>query len=329
MDITFLGTGSAWALPEHSCTCAICTTMDIRGEERTRASFLVSATEKILVDCGPDVRIQMRRTGLPRPDLVLITHEHGDHYLGLDELLAFRRSLPKEEWQPIPVYATATSWAAIEVRFGYLLGSLLEKRIAVPGKPLEGCRDRIIPFKTFHGPTAPGSVGYVVEQATENGGLFRLAYTSDLVRVEDEIPELFHLDVLVIQSHWLNEPSENRPYHLSFQRAMDFIQRWNPTHSTFLIHLSDADEVPGDVANVMLKKFKPLSPLREPSGGEPYPIPRCHEEWQKVVDRIRQDYYLPGPIIVAYDGLVSHFFERNQPVGERHSPIRRRPCLTT
>ena len=69
---------------------------------------------------------------------MLITHEHGDHYLGLDELLCFRRNLPPKDWTPIPVYATEQAWSQVETRFGYLLGSLLEKRLAIPGRNLRG-----------------------------------------------------------------------------------------------------------------------------------------------------------------------------------------------
>ena len=169
MEIQFLGTGSAWSVPEHSCRCAICAEMTRLGEERTRTCFLVRGGETILVDCGPDIRRQMRRGRVARPDAVLITHEHGDHFLGLDDLLAFRRSVPKEEWNPIPVYATGQAWEAVEIRFGYLLGSLLERREAVPGVPLEGLETKITPFTTFHGPTAAGSVGFVLEEPAGEG----------------------------------------------------------------------------------------------------------------------------------------------------------------
>jgi len=80
----------------------------------------------------------MVRNKVARPDAVLITHEHADHFLGLDDLLAFRRAVPPDSWQPIPVYATGQAWQSIEQRFGYLLGTLLEKREAVPGDPLPG-----------------------------------------------------------------------------------------------------------------------------------------------------------------------------------------------
>ena len=134
MKITFLGTGAAWRLPEHSCKCEICATMNQEGESRTRTSINIESAEKILVDCGPDIRDQMYECNLEKPDHVLITHEHGDHFLGLDDLLAFKRSMPADEWKPIPVYATEIAWKSIEVRFYYLLGSLIEKRLVTPGQ---------------------------------------------------------------------------------------------------------------------------------------------------------------------------------------------------
>ncbi len=277
--------------------------MDL-GERRMRTSLLVRGIETILVDCGPDVNLQMRRFGITRPDAVLITHEHGDHFLGMDELLAFRRSVPPGAWAPIPVYATEKSWRSIEASFGYLLGSLVEKRTAIPGVPLQGIRTRITPFKTFHGPSAAGSVGYALEDASATNDSFRFVYTSDLIRVEEEIPELSEPDILVIQSNWLNEPHENRPNHMSFQRAMDYIKSWRPKIASYLVHISDADLVPGDPCNNFLKKLAPLSPLSDPTTGEPYPIPTCQEEWQKSVERICLDHDVPGRILVAYDGMM-------------------------
>jgi len=244
----------------------------------------------------------MRTHNLDRPDAVVITHEHGDHFLGLDDLLAFRRSMPADSWKPIPVYATEQSWKGIEIRFGYLLESLIEKRIAVPGAPLEGLKTRITPFKTYHGPTAGGSVGYVLEDQV-SGQDFKVVYTSDFSRIEAEPPILMEPDLLIIQSHWLNEPRENRPNHMSFQRAMDYIRKWKPRRGTYLVHLSDADLVPGDPCNNFLKKLEPLAPLEEPGSGLCYPIPTCQAEWQAVVDRICRDHHLPGPVIATYDGM--------------------------
>lgn len=303
MDMIFLGTGSAWAIPEHSCDCAICTKMKKEGEERTRTSLFFRGKHKLLIDCGPDIRSQMMRNDVPRPDAILITHEHADHFLGLDDLHAFRRSVTKDHWKPIPVYATAIAWESIEVRFSYLIGNLIEKRIGVPGEAIVFPGARITPFKTYHGESAPGSVGYSVEFELK-GGEVRVVYTADFMSIPDEPSLLLNPDILVIQSHWFNEPKRNRPCHMSFQRAISYIKQWNPRLATYLVHMSDGDHVPGDPANVYLKKLTPDNVFRHPESGTPYPIPRCGREWQEVVNQVCTDYKILGPVIVPGDGTV-------------------------
>ncbi len=304
MEIQFLGTGAAWCVPEHSCDCSICAKMRELGEERTRTAFVVRTKhESILVDCGPDIRRQMIRCDLERPDAVLITHEHGDHFLGLDDLLAFRRSVPADVWRPLPVYATEVAWKSIEVRFGYLVGSLIEKRIASPNEPLEGILTKVTPFKTFHGPVAAGSVGYALEPIEDNVPT-KILYTSDFFTIPEEPNFLLRPEILVMQSHWLNEPQNNRPSHMSLQRALDYIRRWEPTKATYLVDVSDGDYVPGDPCNNFMKKLAPEAPLENPHTGEAYPVPRCGAEWQEVVDRITKDYDLSCPLIMSEDGLT-------------------------
>lgn len=303
MEITFLGTGSAWGSPEHSCECAVCAEMNRRGEERTRTSFLVRTHERILVDCGPDLRLQMRRTGMERPDAVLITHEHADHFLGLDDLLAFRRAVPENDWVPIPVYATEQTWASVEQRFGYLMGSLIEKRVGQAGAPCAGITTRVVPFATYHGPSAPGSVGYVVEEYAEQGST-KLVYTSDFSRIDEEPEILIGPDVLIMQAHWLSEPHFNRPNHMSLQAAVDYILRWEPQRAVYLIHISPADVVPGDPHNNILQKLAPDHPFGPPGKNEAYPVPRCHAEWVEIADRVRNDYNIPCPMFVTYDGMT-------------------------
>jgi phosphoribosyl 1,2-cyclic phosphate phosphodiesterase len=303
MQILFLGTGSAWCTPEHACDCEICRKMRERGEERLRTSMLIRGQNTLLIDCGPDLQQQMTRHNMERPDAVLITHEHADHFLGMDDLLAFRRVLPAEAWSLIPVYASEEAWNSIEVRFGYLIGSLIEKRIAIPNEPLEGLTTCVTPFKTYHGPTAAGSVGYAIEDGMGEE-LIKVVYTSDFLRIDNEPNFLHEPDVLVIQAHWLNEPLNNRPNHMSFQRALDYIRAWRPKKAAYLVHISDSDCVPNDPLNNALKKLEPKSPMVSPTTGAPYPIPLCLTEWQEIVDTIQMDMDLPCPIQVAYDGLL-------------------------
>ncbi|MBU2499157.1 MAG: hypothetical protein KKE57_09670, partial [Proteobacteria bacterium] len=110
-------------------------------------------------------------------------------------------------------------------------------------------------------------------------------------------------DYLITQTLWLNEPRVNRPYHMSFQRVLAFIRSWKPQKETFLVHIGDGDQIPGDPANQMSKKSDPADPMRPPSGRAPYPIPKTHEEWQKTVNQILSDYDLPFKCTVAHDDL--------------------------
>lgn len=301
-EIVFLGTGSAWRTPEHGCECSICSTMRERNEERARSSILIQSNCALLIDCGPDLLNQMKTHNMGRPDAVLITHEHGDHFLGMDDLLAFRRTIPANEWKPIPVYASYETWKSVETRFSYLLGSLIEKHIAVPNQPIVDFGDTITPFRTDHGVTAPGSVGYVIECGDSGAGK-KIVYTSDFAGLPEEPDFLSNSDILIFQSHWLNEPDENRPSHMSLQRGIDYIRRWAPIDATYLIHISGSDIVSGDPRNNILKKTECSSPLISPRTGVPYPTPRCQSEWQSVVDTIARDFEISCKMLVSYDGL--------------------------
>jgi phosphoribosyl 1,2-cyclic phosphate phosphodiesterase len=270
-----------------------------KAEERLRTSLYLAGRDRILIDCGPDIVRQWWANGLEGVDAVLITHEHGDHYLGLDELVALRRSSPQQGWHPISTYATVEAWETIELRFAYLLEKTLEKKLAIPGQPLDGLKTKIIPCKTFHGQVAKGSVGFVIEEAGK-----KLVYTSDLLYLDNQEDLVRYPDVLIIQSHWLNEPEVNRPSLLSLQRALSMVRDWEPTRKVFLIHISDADPVPGDPANDFLKKIPSKDPLRDPKTGTPYPIPTCQSEWQEVAEQVFADHDIGVPVQVAYDGLV-------------------------
>jgi len=306
MDITFLGTGGAWGVPEMGCDCAICREMRASGERRDRTSILLTEDDAILlIDCGPDAKEQLSRNNVKKIDAVLISHEHNDHYIGLDELFVYKRVLPKEAFSPIPVYSTQKTKAVLEARFAYLekLGVIRFVEIE-PEQWFEQGPFRIFPFKTDHGIFAKGSVGFMIEARDRSGSDVRLLYTSDFAEIPNMPSELVGCDYLIMQSFWLNEPVENRPSHMSFQNAIEYIRRLKPRKEIFLVHMGDADRVPGDPANHMAKKYEPKDPLKPPRGKDPYPIPGNQEQWQKTVDRVLKDHDVHHAVTVAHDNLV-------------------------
>jgi len=304
MELIFLGTGAAWGLPELHCPCRICEEMRRKGEKRTRTALLLKSTTSLLIDCGPDIKFQLSRQPEGFPGAVLITHEHGDHYIGLDELFVCKRLVPRGTFEPIPVYLSARSWEVISRRFDYLEDMGVIKTVLVePGRWFTHGEWHIFPFKTDHGSFAAGSLGFLITAHEPGGEQVALLYTSDFMDLPQLPQELLRPHYLVIQSFWLNEPRENRPRHMSFQRAMEFISRLEPRRETFLVHMGDADMVPGDPASNMLKKYPPLDPMTPPGSNTPYAIPLNQEQWQATVNRILLDRNLGHKVTVAQDGL--------------------------
>ena len=103
IDITLLGTGGMYPLPDRALT-----SLYIRYDGRA-----------ILIDCGEGTQIQMRRFGLRfKPiEAILITHFHADHMAGLPGLLLTLgnegRTEPLTMYGPVGLEKTVNSLRAI------------------------------------------------------------------------------------------------------------------------------------------------------------------------------------------------------------------------
>jgi phosphoribosyl 1,2-cyclic phosphate phosphodiesterase len=69
----------------------------------------------MLVDCGPDLRQQLLAAEVGRLDGVIVTHAHGDHCHGIDEL----RPVSQAIGGPVPLHARADVLDELELRFAY------------------------------------------------------------------------------------------------------------------------------------------------------------------------------------------------------------------
>ena len=84
--LTFLGTGTSQGIPIIGCQCDRCQSTDPRDKRLRAAAFVEYGGLQILIDAGPDFRMQMLRAGIRHLDAILLTHNHKDHTGGLDDV---------------------------------------------------------------------------------------------------------------------------------------------------------------------------------------------------------------------------------------------------
>lgn len=116
MKPRILGCGTSTGVPKIGNDWGQCDPAEPRNY-RLRSSILVeSAGEHMLVDCGPDLRQQLLAAEVARLDGVIVTHTHGDHCHGIDEL----RPVSAAIGRPVPLHARADVLDQLRRSFGYV-----------------------------------------------------------------------------------------------------------------------------------------------------------------------------------------------------------------
>lgn len=115
MKIRILGCGTSTGVPKIGNHWGQCDPAEPRNR-RLRSSILVgSGDERVLVDCGPDLRQQLLEAEVDRLAAVIVTHDHGDHVHGIDEL----RPVSQAIGGPVPMLGRAETLRSLEQRFAY------------------------------------------------------------------------------------------------------------------------------------------------------------------------------------------------------------------
>lgn len=231
MKVTLLGTGTSTGVPVIGCRCRVCTSPDPH-DRRLRCACLVEAGPmRIVIDTGPDFRVQALRQGLRRVDAVLYTHHHFDHIVGLDDLRPFLFDNPK----PIPCYARANTAAVMRRMFDYVF---LDG--TYPGVPRLRLLEVAAPF-VVHSRYDDGTALAVTPVDLWHGDLpmfgYRMgtfAYLTDVSGIPEHSFEHLHgLEVLVL-SALRHEP---HPTHHTIDDAVAAAQRIG-ARQTFFIHMT-------------------------------------------------------------------------------------------
>jgi phosphoribosyl 1,2-cyclic phosphate phosphodiesterase len=212
--------------------------LDNPKNHRTRASIiLLGPTGNLLVDCTPEMRLQVTGQGILTVEAVLITHTHADHVMGMDDL----RSLCIHTGKAVTVYTLPQYQEDIRRIYPYAFREF-PPGIFVPRFDLQDVPEvievgglRVQTFLVTHGKIPV--TGIRVND---------FAYVTDVSFIPPEAWEkLQGLDVLVLDAVRRNP----HPNHFSFEEAVDVAKQLG-ARMTYLTHLGhDYDH---DVTNSQL-----------------------------------------------------------------------------
>src|SRR4051794_1237176 len=115
VKVRILGCGTSTGVPKIGNEWGQCDPDEPRNN-RLRTSIMVeSGGERVLVDYGPDLRQQLLAATVSRLEGVIVTHAHGDHCHGIDEL----RPVSQAIGGPVPLHARGHVLRELKERFGY------------------------------------------------------------------------------------------------------------------------------------------------------------------------------------------------------------------
>lgn len=152
MKIRFLGTGTSQGVPVIGCKCKVCTSLDFRNKRLRSSIQLEVGGLTLVIDTGPDFRMQMLGSGITKLDAVIFTHEHKDHTAGLDDIRPFNFLQQKD----IPILARKPVLDQIRQEYEYIFsghkypGIPQVTPIEITDSPFQIGRIQVIPIPVMH-----------------------------------------------------------------------------------------------------------------------------------------------------------------------------------
>jgi phosphoribosyl 1,2-cyclic phosphate phosphodiesterase len=212
-------------VPVIGCDCATCRSVDPR-DQRLRTSALVSTDSgiNIQIDAGPDFRQQMLRAGVKHLDAILLTHEHNDHVIGLDDIRPFNHSTGRA----MAVYALDRVAHEVRKRFEYVFAEPIPGLPRIELLPIDA-RETLVfgdlhvqPIGVMHGRLPilgfrMGDLAYLTD--------VKYLYPSEL----EKLRGLKHLVVNALQ----HLP---HPTHMNLEEALAFVAAVQPERA-YLLHV--------------------------------------------------------------------------------------------
>uniref|UniRef100_A0A7N0T498 Metallo-beta-lactamase domain-containing protein n=1 Tax=Kalanchoe fedtschenkoi TaxID=63787 RepID=A0A7N0T498_KALFE len=264
--LIFLGTGCSSAVPNVMCLlqpsdppCIVCSqALTIPPEKnpnyRCNTSLLIDYCPSngkhnyILIDVGKTFREQVLRWfpryKIPHVDSIILTHEHADAVLGLDDIRVVQPFSPINDIDPTPIYVSQHSMDSLALKFPYLVQKKLKegqeiRRVAqLDWRIIESSCEisftasdlRFVPLPVMHGEDYV-CLGYMFGEKS------RIAYISDVSRFPEATEYVMsksgagQLDLLILDTLYKNG-SHNT--HFCFPQTLEAVKRLCPKRALLI-----------------------------------------------------------------------------------------------
>jgi len=228
--VTVLGCGTSSGVPriggpDGRGDWGDCDKREPRNRRR-RASVLIEAEgTHVLIDTGPDLRMQLLDAGVGDLDAVLYTHDHADHAHGIDDL----RQIFQNRGKPVDCYSNQATWDVLQARFAYVFaGTKFYPATAIAHLMPEVLRVGPLTITNFaqnHGNI--DSLGFRIEHAGR-----AMAYSTDVKALAENVPQLENLDL------WIVDALRRHPHptHSHLGQTLGWIAHFKPRRAV-LTHM--------------------------------------------------------------------------------------------
>lgn len=224
MKVVFLGTGTSTGVPVIGCKCNICQSKDPRDQRLRSSIYIEVQNKKIVIDTGPDFRIQMLSNQINDVDAVVFTHNHKDHTAGLDDI----RPINFLQRKKVDVYAEEYVQKTLKMEFPYIFHG--QDYPGVPQINLYTIDEQdfyiddilLTPIRVIHKKLPV--LGFRIQDFT---------YITDANYISDENLEKIKGSKVFVINALRNEPHYS---HFSLSEALEVIEKVQPERA-YLTHI--------------------------------------------------------------------------------------------
>lgn len=234
MKIRILGSGGSFGVPLIGNYFGKCDKRNPKNY-RTRPSILIKINKiNLLIDSGPDIRIQLLNARCNHLDAVLYTHNHADHIHGINDLRAVSLIMKKK----IQAWGSKNTLNYLNDNFEYIFKKL--------NKEKKGKYKKNDFYKPIMNLNTIKNTFYIkkikINSFQHNHGntdcttyrINNFAYTTDIKKFyNNDIDKLKGIDKWIVGCLRMDE----HPSHASFYEILDYVKYLKPK-KTYLTHLT-------------------------------------------------------------------------------------------